>query len=104
MIQYNISIKVEHSIADAYLAWLQNEHLQDVLNTKCFDTAQLSELLEPTDEEGKTFVVSYTTTSKARYNTYIELYAPIMREKGFQLFGNKFIAFRTLMHTLHTIN
>jgi hypothetical protein len=103
MIQYNVSIKVDHSIAEQYVQWLQTEHIQEVINTKCFDSATLNELIEPIDEEGKTLVVSYLTTSKARYNQYIELYAPLMREKGFQLFGNKFIAFRTVLNRLHTI-
>lgn len=104
MIQYNVSIKVEHSIAAAYEAWLINEHMAEVLATKCFDSAQVSQLIEPLDEEGATYIVSYKTTSKARYNEYIELYAPLMREKGFQLFGNKFIAFRTVLNTLHVID
>ncbi|MFM2386661.1 MAG: hypothetical protein RL660_1418 [Bacteroidota bacterium] len=103
MFQYNVTIKIEKEIREAWLAWMQSEHLQQVLDTKCFDAASLHELLEPIDDDGFTFVATYTTSSKARYNEYIELYAPLLREKGFQLFGNKFIAFRSLIQKLHEL-
>jgi hypothetical protein len=103
MYQYNVTIKIEKEIREQWLSWMTSEHLQQVLDTKCFDTAALSELIEPADEDGYTFVATYRTESKARYNTYIELYAPILREKGFQLFGDKFIAMRSLIHELHSL-
>ena len=37
MIIYNITIKVEWSIAKDWLVWMQNEHICEIIKTGCFD-------------------------------------------------------------------
>ena len=36
MIIYNVTIKVEGKIAEAWLHWLLDEHIPDVIQTNCF--------------------------------------------------------------------
>ena len=97
MIIYNVTIKVEHSIADAWLAWLKEEHIPDVIATKCFTYATILHLFETDDTEGVTYAVQYHAESKALYNRYVEQFADAMRKKGADKWGNQFIAFRTVM-------
>ncbi len=94
---YNVSIKVTPQIEAAWTRWMKEEHLDEVIATGMFDRYSFYELLEPADEEGKTFVAQYFTDSEERYKKYIEEFAPLLREKGFQKFGNQFIAFRSIM-------
>lgn len=96
---YNVTIKVTHAIADEWIAWMQQEHLAEVVGTGLFDQYAFFELLEPLleEEEGRTFVAQYTTDSLVRYEAYITDFAPLLRDKGFARFGNQFIAFRSLM-------
>jgi len=101
MIIYNVTIKVEHSIADQWLTWLKEEHINDVISTGCFTHAVILRLIEADDTEGVTFAVQYHTESKALYNRYIEQFSEEMRKKGADKWGNKFIAFRTLMQVVH---
>lgn len=97
MIIYNVTIKVEAVVADAWLKWLLQEHVPDVMNTKCFSSHTVVRLLEVDDSEGPTYAVQYHADSKADYNRYIELHAPEMRRRSMEKWGASFIAFRSVM-------
>lgn len=100
MIIYNVTIKVENDIADAWLQWMKNEHMADVLGTGLFTDARLCRLLDQDELEGLTYVAQYFCESIKEYNAYIDNHALEMREKGFLKFGGKFAAFRTVMEVV----
>ena len=100
MIIYNVTIKVEQSIADSWLQWLLNEHIPDILKTNCFTGYQVVRLLEVDDSEGPTYAIQYQAESKADYNRYIDQYADGMRQKSFDKWGDRFIAFRSVMQVV----
>ena len=101
MFIYNVTNKVNHSIATLWLSWLKEEHIPDIINTGCFTHAVILHLLEADDEEGITYAVQYHCESIALYNRYIENYAGDMRKKAFDKWSNKFIAFRSVMQVVH---
>lgn len=96
---YNVTIKVTHEIATEWMVWMKQEHMDEVLATGMFDHANFFELIEPADEEGRTFVVQYITDSAERYQRYIDEFASGLREKGYHRFGDRFIAFRSVMRS-----
>jgi hypothetical protein len=100
MIIYNVTIKVEQSIAKDWLKWLLNVHIPEVLATGCFTSHQVVQLLEIDDAEGPTYAIQYYTKSKADYNRYITIHAEGLRKKSFDQWGNRFIAFRSLMQVV----
>ena len=97
MIIYNVTIKVEASIAGEWLKWMQEEHIPDVMKTGCFSSHRVVRLLEVDETEGPTYAIQYHADSKADYNRYIQLYAVVLREKSIQKWGDRFIAFRSVM-------
>ncbi len=101
MIIYNVTIKVEHAIASEWLTWLKQEHIPDIIATGCFTKATILHLIETDDSEGITYAVQYHALAKAMYNQYIEQFADTMRKKGADKWGNRFIAFRTVMEVVH---
>lgn len=100
MVFYNVTVKVMHTIANEWLEWLQNEHIKDVLGTGKFKSAQVCRLLEQDDSDGISYVIQYQTESMELYQKYIEDDSQTMIQKGYDKFGDKFIAFRTVMETL----
>lgn len=100
MIIYNVTVKVDNSIAQEWVQWMKQEHIPDLLATGLFFDCRLCYLLEQDEHEGKTYTAQYFCESMEQYNTYIAEHAQKMRDKGFARFGNKFIAFRTLMRTI----
>ncbi len=101
MIIYNVTIKVAAPIEDAWLQWLTEEHIPDVIGTGCFTHAVVTRLLEIDDSEGPTFAVQYHAESKAMYNKYIDRFAGTMRQKSFEKWGDQFIAFRSVMQIVN---
>jgi Domain of unknown function (DUF4286) len=101
MIIYNVTIKVADTIATAWLEWMQQKHIPDVIATGCFTHATVLRLLDVDDTEGPTYAIQYFAESRALYNLYIEKYAPTMREKGYAKWGDGFIAFRSVMQVVN---
>ena len=97
---YNVTIKVEASIADAWLHWLLNEHIPEIMQTGCFTDKRVVRLLEVDDSEGPTYAIQYSAASKADYNRFIEMHAPRMRQKSYDKWGDRFIAFRSIMEVI----
>lgn len=94
---YNVTIQVTHAIHNQWLQWMKEEHIPEVMQTGCFEKYQWVQLLETDETEGVTYAVQYYCTTKENYETYISQYAPLLRQKGLDKWGNQFIAFRSLM-------
>lgn len=101
MIVYNVTIKVDKGIANDWLTWLKNEHIADVTGTGCFNKATIMKLMETDETDGPTFAIQYFAESLSQYNWYIEKYAGVMRQKSFERWGDKFIAFRSVMQVIN---
>lgn len=101
MLIYNVTIKVDHSIAKEWLHWLQEEHIPAIIATGCFSHAVILRLRETEAGEGVTYAVQYYTESDALYNEYIEKFSEDMRKKGSDKWGNKFIAFRSVLEVVN---
>ncbi len=97
MLIYNVTVKVDAAIADAWLQWMKTEHIPAIMQTGCFSTYKLVRLLEIDDAEGPTYATQYRAESKADYNRYLAIHAPRLRQASMDKWGAGFIAFRSLM-------
>ena len=100
MIIYNVTVKVDAAIADAWLRWLLEQHIPEIMQTGCFTEYKVVRLLDIDDSEGPTYAIQYLADSKADYNRYIEMHAPAMRKKSTDEWGDRFIAFRSVMQVI----
>jgi hypothetical protein len=101
MFIYNVTIKLDESIHNSWLSWMKEVHIPEMIATGCFTSASVLRLLEIDDSEGPTYAIQFNAASKAFYNRYIEIYAPDMRKKSFDKWGNRFIAFRSIMQVVN---
>ena len=101
MFIYNVTIKVKNDIKEAWLDWLKDEHIPELIATGCFHKATLLQLLEVDDSEGPTFAVQYHAESKSAYNQYMEKHAATLRQKSYEKWGDQFIAFRSIMQVVN---
>jgi hypothetical protein len=100
MIIYNITCKVRWEILDAWLEWQLDTHIPATLATRLFDDHRLYRLLDVEEEEGPTFVIQFLTTTRDRYQRFTNDYSDAMQQEGWNKWGDKFIAFRTLMESV----
>ena len=94
---YNVTNKVDGRVADTWLKWMISEHIPEVMSTNCFYHFRIVHLLEVDESEGPTYAIQYTAESKADYNRFIEKYAADLRNKAYEKWGEKFIAFASVM-------
>lgn len=100
MFIYNITTNVGWNIHEAWLAWMQQEHIPAVMQTKCFVQYQLLKLHEQDETEGSTYIVQYFAESKALYNRYLELYANDLRKQTLDKWGDDIFSFKTLLEVI----
>ena len=100
MIVYNVTTKVRWNILESWLTWQLEEQTPAILDTGCFDNHQLFRLLDQDEEEGPTFITQFHTSTLERYQQYIIEYAPAIQQKGWEKWGDGFIAFRTVMESI----
>jgi hypothetical protein len=101
MIIYNVTIKIDWSIADVWVDWMQDIHIPEVIGTGCFVKHQFVKLLGTDEQEGPTYATQYYAETEAKLDDYIHNYAPALRQQTIDKWGDKFIAFRTLMEVVN---
>jgi Domain of unknown function (DUF4286) len=100
VIAHNITVKVHHDIEAAWIRWQQQEHIPDIMATGQFTDYKFYRLLDQNEDDGITYIVQYFAPSVDHYNTYINEFSETLRQKAFAKWGNKFIAFRTVMQVV----
>ena len=100
MVIYNVTSQVLWTVHQEWLQWMQEEHIPEVMATGCFERFQLVRLLEIDEEEGPIYAVQYYAASKEAYEKYIDQFAPALRQKALDKWGNQFIAYRSLMQVM----
>ncbi len=97
MFVYTITNKVNNSIADEWLKWQKDKHIPEIMATGFFDEFKIFHLLDQDDTDGVTYIIQYFTAEKNNYKTYLEDFAPMLRENAINKWGDKFISFRSLL-------
>ena len=93
---YNVTVSIDPSIESDWVSWMQESHIPDVLQTKCFHKCVLSKVHG--NEAGEcTFSVLYWALSKEDYERYHLVYAPRLQAEHSARYEGKFVAFRTTM-------
>jgi hypothetical protein len=94
---YNVTTQISHQIHEAWVKWMKEKHIPEVMASGCFKRFQFVRLLEVDESESYTYATQYYASSKADYNRYIELYASALRKDALDTWGNQFVGFRSLM-------
>lgn len=96
MILYNVTIILEEDIHAAWLDWMQNIHIEQVMRTGCFASSRMLKVLE-SPNDGVTYCIQYVADSLDKYDEYQQKFAAALQKDYPAEFGNKFVSFRTVM-------
>jgi hypothetical protein len=97
MIIYNVTVKIDLSVHDLWLKWMQEEHIPRVMETGCFVESKMYRILEENTTDGISYAFQYSANSMTDYFDYKEKHAARLQKEGLDLFPGKFQAFRTLL-------
>lgn len=103
MIVYSVTLSLEREIEDSWLAWMQQEHIPEVMQTGFFSHYRFHKILEPVvDPDRVSYNVLYDLVSPSALDTYRREAAAALQEKHQQRFGEQVIAIRSVLKQLHS--
>lgn len=92
---YNVTINIDESVHDSWLAWMKEAHIPEMLATGKFTEAKMCRVMVEEEMGGITYSIQYSCPSKDHLAKYYAEDAQRMREDGIGRFEDKFVAFRT---------
>ena len=99
MIIYNVTVSVEESIKTDWLNWMKTEHIPEVMAAAVFTKSQINRVIVQGDSNN-TFAIAYTCSSMKDLHQYQVNFAAEFQEKHLARYGDKAVAFRTIMEVI----
>ena len=97
MIIYNVTVGVDKSIASEWLSWMKTVHIPNVMKTGMFVSQRVLKVVTHDDPETVSYAIQYTAASIDTLKRYLDDYAPALRQEVQDKFGDKQIAYRTIL-------
>ncbi len=98
MLIYNVTVNIDEEVEEEWKNWMSKKHIPDVLATGRFTGYKFLRLLnESPDATGSTYAIQYFVSDINEMNQYLNTEAPALQQDHKAKFGDKFVAFRTLL-------
>lgn len=98
---YNVTAKVEPNSVEKWKKYMIENHIQDVMNTGCFESFKLTQLKYLDETEGVTFATQFIAPNQEKFEEYHQKFAEDLQKDHIEKFGEKVVAFRTVMEIIH---
>jgi hypothetical protein len=103
MYYYNVTCRVEPGIESEWLKWMIEVHIPEVLASQCFVECKLLRLMqEDNNQDGPIYAVQYVYKKTESFEKYTTHFGPALKQKTWDKYGDKVLAFRTNLEILHT--
>ena len=99
MIIYNVTVNIDDTVHDEWLAWIK-EHIPQVLATGKFIDAKLTKVLVEEELGGQTYSIQYKAHNREALDAYYAQDAERLRADGLKRFADKMLAFRTELEVI----
>lgn len=96
-------MKVEWSIAQEWLQWMQDTYIRQIIGTQCFAEHQFVQLMQIDETEGPTFATQYFAKTSHDYNRFLQYHSSNFSTLISNKWGDKCIAFGTLMKVVQRV-
>lgn len=95
MFLFNVTTHLEAEQEDAWLQWMQEQHIPSLLEGPYFKTATLTKVMVEEPMGGVTYTVQYTTDHKAIINGLYDRQAADLEAQIAKKFGQEVLSFKT---------
>lgn len=99
MIIYNVTVRVDHDIKEDWLKWMRETHIPDVMKTGRFVDQKLFRIIGD-ETEGVSYAIQYSCADMKTLHQYTIHDAPALQADHIKRYGEKAVAFRTLLEVL----
>jgi hypothetical protein len=102
MILYQVQIALDSPIETAWLTWMQEIHVPDVLRTGCFAACRIFRLSD-SDRTEPVYVMQYECDSLEDYRRYREQFAAALQKDHSDRFAGRFRGARQILEEIATV-
>ncbi len=99
-ILYNVTIQIEHSVHNEWLAWMKRVHMPAMIDTGYFEEYTISRLMGNDETDGFTYSIQYLAPSFSAYQEFQETQAAAMQKSHHDNFKDRYVVFRSLMKVI----
>ena len=99
MIVYNVTVRVELEIKDDWLEWMQKVHIPEVMATGMFVEHKIFRIIQG-GQEGESYAIQYYCQDMKTLHQYQIHHAPALQADHIKRYGEKALAFRTLLEVV----
>lgn len=100
MIIYNVTTHIDDEVQEAWLQWMQETHIPEMLATGKFLAARMARVVEPDNPGGSTYAVQYTSPDRETLKRYYAEDAYRLREEASRRFADTIASFRTELEVI----
>jgi hypothetical protein len=97
MILYNITFTVNNEIEEDFVQWMKDTHIPDIFDTGLFLEHKFFRLLNSPDDSITNYSLQFFTENTGKLIEYEKSFAHPLRFQTQARYGEKVMAFRTLM-------
>lgn len=101
MILYNITFTVNNEIEEDFVNWMKETHIPDIFATGLFIEHKFFRLLNSPDDHVTNYCVQFFAENTKKLIEYEGRFAHALRYETQARYGEKALAFRTLMESVH---
>ena len=98
---YNITVLIDHQVHDEWKEWMVQQHIPQVMDTKCFESWRMSRILGADESQGINYAIQYIAPSMQVFIQYRDQHATKLQQEHKNQFGKYYVAFRTLMEAIN---
>lgn len=100
MILYNVTFNVANDIEEDFVLWMKETHIPDIFATGLFTGHHFYRLLNATDDSSTNYSVQFLAESTAKLIEYENRFANELRYETQARYGEKALAFRTILESV----
>ena len=97
---YSVTVNVDDSVEQDWVDWMKSVHIPDVMNTGQFLEHKFCKVLVDMPDGGTNYSIQYVCESMETLQDYQANHAPALQKEHIDRYGEKCIAFRTLLEEL----
>ena len=94
MFIYSVTIHIHKDNEGEWIEFMKQKHIADVLNTGYFTKAIMRKIIHNDNENHVSYNTEYFTETIEKYDSYVQLAAPVLQKDVLDKFGGKFTAER----------
>jgi len=96
MLLYNVTVNIDNDVREEWVKWMKEVHIPDVMKTGLFTENRFYKVLVD-EEAGTTYSIQYSCATYDDLEKYQKEFAPNLQKIHTSKYGDKFIAFRTVL-------